>query len=86
MSKLAGFAEERFIDSAFPSGKYKQALIELAAKGHTVDVLDAQTLLMHTAAFESFDKRMTVLEVRRDSAWEKVDRRRSATKIISSTC
>jgi hypothetical protein len=85
VSKLAGLREERFIDSAFPSGKYKQALSELAAKGHTVDVLDAQTLLMHTAAFESFDKRMTVLEVRRDGAWEKVDRRRSATKIISPT-
>jgi hypothetical protein len=84
VSKLAGFSEERFVDSAFPRGTYKQALADLAAKGHTVDVLDAQTLLMHTAAFESFDKRMTVLEVRRDGAWEKVERRRSTTKTISS--
>ena len=84
VSKLAGFPEDRFSDSAFPSGGYQQALDELAAKGHTIDILDAQTLLMHTAAFESFDKRMTVLEVRRDGAWEKVERRRSATKTSSS--
>ena len=85
VSKLAGFSEERFVDSAFPRGTYEQALADLAAKGHTSDVLDGHTLLMHTAAFESFDKRMTVLEVRRDGAWEKVERRRSATKTISSS-
>ena len=56
VSKLAGFPEDRFSDSAFPSGGYQQALDELAAKGHTIDILDAQTLLMHTAAFESFDR------------------------------
>lgn len=84
VSKLAGFAEERFSDSAFPRGTYKEALADLAAKGHTCDVLDAQTLLMHTAAFESFDKRAAVLEVRRDSAWDKAERRRSAVKTISS--
>jgi hypothetical protein len=39
---------------------------------------------MQTAAFESFDKRAAVLEVRRDSAWDKVERRRSAAKTISS--
>jgi hypothetical protein len=60
-------------------------LADLAAEGQTEDVLDAQTLLMHASAFESFDKRMAVLEVRRDGAWEKVERRRSATKTISSS-
>ena len=84
VSKLEGYPEDQFSDSAFPSGGYQQVLDRLAAKGHTVDILDAQTLLMHTAAFESFDKRMTVLEVRRDGAWEKVERRRSATKANSS--
>jgi hypothetical protein len=84
VSKLAGFPEERFSDSAFPRGTYKQALADLAAKGCTSDVLDGLTLLMHTAAFESFDKRAAVLEVRRDSAWDKVERRRSTTKTISS--
>jgi hypothetical protein len=39
---------------------------------------------MHSAAFESFDKRAAVLEIRRDSALEKVERRRSASKTISS--
>jgi len=84
VSKLEGFPENQFSDSAFPSGGYQQALDRLAAKGHTVDILDAQTLLMHTAAFESFDKRMAVLEFRRDGAWEKVERRRSAAKSSSS--
>jgi hypothetical protein len=85
VSKLEGFPEDRFCDSAFPSGSgtYKQALADLAAKGYTIDVLDGQTLLTHTAAFESFDKRAAVLEVRRDSAWDKVERRRSASKTIS---
>jgi hypothetical protein len=84
VSKLGGFREDRFIDSPFSSGKYKQALADLAAKGHTLDVLDGQTLLTYTAAFESFDKRAAVLEVRRDSAWEKVERRRAQIKTISS--
>lgn len=84
VAKLEGFPEDRFCDSAFAVGRYRQTLAELAAKGQTEDVLDAQTLLMHAAAFESFDKRMTVLEARRDSAWEKIERRRSATKTISS--
>ncbi len=86
VSKLEGFAEDRFCDSSFPSGAgtYQRALSVLAAKGHTLDVLDGQTPLMHTAAFESFDKRATVLEVRRDSAWDKVERRRSASKTILS--
>jgi hypothetical protein len=84
VSKLAGFSEERFVDSAFPNGRYKEALADLAAKGHTCDVLDGQTLLMHTAAFESFDRRAAVLEVRRDNAWDKVERRRTAIKTISS--
>jgi hypothetical protein len=39
---------------------------------------------MYTAAFESFDKRSAVLEVRRDNAWDKVERRRSAMKTITS--
>jgi hypothetical protein len=85
VSKLAGFSEERFVDSAFPRGTYKQALANLAGQGHTTDVIDAQTVLMHTAAFESFDKRAAVLEVRRDGAWERVERRRFATKTISSS-
>lgn len=84
VSKLEGFPEDRFCDSAFPSGTYNQELARLAAKGHTMDVLDGQTLLMQTAAFESFDKRAAVLEVRRDSAWDKVERRRYATKTIAS--
>lgn len=84
VSKLSGLTEERFSDSAFPRGVYKEALVDLAAKGHTYDVLDGQTLLMYTAAFESFDKRSAVLEIRRDSAWDKVERRRSAIKTISS--
>jgi hypothetical protein len=84
VSKLAGLPEHRFVDSAFVRDTYKQALADLAAKGHTAQVLNAQTLLMHAAAFESFDKRAAVLEVRRDSAWEKVERRRAATKTISS--
>ena len=84
VSKLEGFPEDRFCDSAFPSGTYTQELARLAAKGHTADVLDGLTLLMHTSAFESFDKRAAVLELRRDSAWEKVERRRSASKTISS--
>src|SRR5712664_3432619 len=83
VSKLSGFSEERFVDSAFPRGAYKEALADLAVKGHTCDVLDGQTLLMYTAAFESFDKRSAVLEVRRDNAWDKVERRRSAMKTIT---
>ena len=73
-----------FGDSAFPTGRYKWTLADLASRGQTEDVLDAHTLLMHAAAFESFDKRMAVLEIRRDAAWEKVERRRSARKTISS--
>jgi hypothetical protein len=84
VSKLAGFSEKRFVDSAFPRGLYKEALADLAAKGHSPEVLDGQTLLMHAAAFESLDKRATTLELRRDSAWEKVERRRSSAKTISS--
>jgi hypothetical protein len=86
VSKLEGFAEDRFCDSAFPTGTgtYQRALSDLAVKGHTLDVLDGLTLLMHTPAFESFDKRAAVLEVRRDSAWDKVERRRSASKTIAS--
>ena len=84
VSKLSGLSEERFVDSPFPRGVYKEALADLAIKGHTCDVLDGQTLLMYTAAFESFDKRSAVLEVRRDNAWDKVERRRSAMKTITS--
>ena len=84
VSKFEGLPEESFEESAFSVGTYKQALARLAAKGHTIDVLDGQTLLTHTTAFESFDKRAAVLEVRRDSAWDKVERRRSASKTISS--
>jgi hypothetical protein len=84
VSKLDGFTEERFCDSAFPNGQYMEVLASLAAKGHTSDVLDGHILLMHTAAFESFDKRAAVLEIRRDSAWDKVERRRSEMKTISS--
>ena len=58
VSKLEGLPEERFEESAFSAGTFKQALARLAAKGHTIDVLDGQTLLMQTAAFESFDKRV----------------------------
>jgi hypothetical protein len=84
VSKLEGLRDDRFYDSAFRRGAYKQALADLAAKGHTFDVLDGQSLLAHADAFESFDKRMTVLEIRRDGAWEKVERRRSASKTISN--
>lgn len=84
VSKLDGFSEEGFSESPFPSGTYTQALARLAAKGHTMDVLDGLTLLAHTSAFESFDKRASVLEVRRDNAWEKVERRRSASKTLLS--
>lgn len=85
VSKLSGYSEKRFCDSAFPSGvgDYKEELAKLAIRGLTCDALDGQTLLMHAAAFESFDRRSAVLEHRRDSAWEKVERRRSAMKTIS---
>ena len=82
VAKLEGL-DHNFCESSFPAGRYRKTLADLAAKGQTEDVLDAQTLLMHASAFESFDKRMAVLEVRRDGAWEKVERRRSATKTIS---
>ena len=84
VSKLEGFSEDRFCDSPFLDGTYEQAAARLAAKGHTVDVIDAKTLLMQTAPFESFDKRAAVLEIRRDSALEKVEQRRAAGKTISS--
>jgi len=84
VAKLEGL-DHNFCESSFPAGRYRKTLADLAAKGQTEDVLDAQTLLMHASAFESFDKRMAVLEVRRDGAWEKVERRRSATKTISSS-
>jgi hypothetical protein len=86
VAKLEG-VEDNFSECSFRGGSeyYKAALANLAAKGQTEDVLDAQTMLMHAAAFESFDKRMAVLEARRDSAWEKVERRRYATKTISSS-
>ena len=83
VSKLEGLPEDQFELSAFSLGTYEKALARLAAKGHTIDVLDGQTLLMQTAAFESFDKRAAVLEVRRNNALEKVERRRSATKTIA---
>ena len=81
VSKLEGFAEDRFGDSSFPSGAgtYQRALSCLVAKGHTRDVLDGQTPLMHTAAFVRCDKRATVLEVRRDSALDNVERRLSGS-------
>lgn len=84
VAKLEG-ADRIFNESSFPTGRYGRTLADLAARGQTEDVLDAQTLLMHASAFESFDKRMAVLEVRRDGAWEKVERRRSASKTISSS-
>jgi hypothetical protein len=83
VAKLEGL-DHNFSESSFPSRTYSQTLADLAARGQTEDVLDAQTLLMHASAFESFDKRMAVLEVRRDGALEKVERRRSARKAISS--
>jgi hypothetical protein len=84
VARLQGLADN-FCESAFPTGRYAQALADLAIGGQTKEVLNAQTLLMHAAAFESFDKRMAVLEIRRDRAWEKLERRRSNAKIISSS-
>jgi len=84
VAKLEG-VDHRFSESSFPTGTYRKTLADLAARGQAEDVLDAQTLLMHASAFESFDKRMAVLEIRRDGAWEKVERRRSARKTISSS-
>ena len=84
VSELLGHAEEHFSESPFPSGRYKGALARLAARGHTSDILDAHVLLRHAAAFESFDKRSSVLEARRDGAWDKLERRRSGMKTISS--
>jgi hypothetical protein len=82
VAKLEGL-DHHFSESSFPSRTYSKTLADLAARGQTEDVLDAQTLLMHASAFESFDKRMAALEIRRDGAWEKVERRRSARKTIS---
>jgi hypothetical protein len=84
VARLEGLADN-FSESAFRSGRYAQVLADLAIDGQTEEVLNAQTLLMHAAAFESFDKRMAVLEIRRDGAWEKLERRRSNAKIISSS-
>jgi hypothetical protein len=84
VSELEGVTEARFSESAFPTGQYKKTLASLAAVGHTPDILDAHVLLRHAAAFESFDKRAAVLEMRRDGAWDKVERRRSDMKTISS--
>lgn len=84
VNKLEGLPDDQFSDSSFSIGIYEKTLARLEAKGHTTDALDAHTLLMHTAAFESFDKRATVLEMRRDKAWEKVERYRSVTKTICS--
>lgn len=84
VSELEGYEEDRFCDSSFPTGQYQKALARLAAEGHTPDVIDAHVLLRHATAFESFDKRAGVLEMRRDGAWEKLERRRSGMKTISS--
>ena len=84
VSELEGYPEDSFSESSFPTGRYKKALASLAAEGHTSDILDAHILLRHAAAFESFDKRATVLEARRDGAWDKLERRRSEMKTISS--
>ena len=84
VSELQGRPEDRFCDSAFPTGEYESTLASLAAEGHTLDIIDAHVLLRHAAAFESFDKRAGVLEMRRDGAWEKFERRRSGMKTISS--
>ncbi len=84
VSELEGYEEDRFCDSSFPTGQYQKALARLAALGHTPDVIDAHVLLRHASAFESFDKRAGVLEMRRDGAWEKLERRRSGMKTISS--
>ncbi len=84
VAKLEGL-DHRFSESSFPSRTYNKTLADLAARGQTEDVLDAQILLMHASAFESFDKRMAALEIRRDNAWDKVERRRSARKTISSS-
>lgn len=83
VSKFEGISADRFCDSPFVTGTYKQTLSDLAAKGQSIDNLDGLTLLMHTDAFESFDKRAAVLEMRRDTALDKFERRRSAAKTIS---
>jgi hypothetical protein len=84
VSELVGFREEQFVESPFLTERYNDALAYLATKGHTSDILDAHILLKHAAAFESFDKRAGVLEMRRDGAWDKLERRRSEMKTISA--
>ena len=83
VSDLLGL-EDRFCESPFPTGRYNKTLAMLAEMGHTPEILDAHVLLRQAAAFESFDKRAAMLEVRRDRALEKLERRRSEMKTISS--
>jgi hypothetical protein len=84
VSELDGYPEDRYCESPFPTGRYQEALAGLLEKGLTSDNIDAHVLLSHAAAFESFDKRAALLEVRRDSAWDKLERRRGASlKTIS---
>lgn len=84
VSKLNGVPEDRFCDSPFVMGDFNKELDNLAAAGHDEDALNAQALLMFGSTFESFDKRAALLELRRDRAWEKLERWRTAQLSIDN--
>ena len=84
VSKLNGVPEDRFCDSSFVLGDFDEDLNHLAAAGHNEDALNAQALLMFGSTFESFDKRAAVLEMRRDNAWDRLERWRTAQQTIDN--
>ncbi|WP_139069966.1 hypothetical protein [Tardiphaga robiniae] len=85
VAKLLGFSEERFCDSPLPTGQYGQKIEELTRKGYDPKDFNAQTTMIFASTFESLDKRLAVVELRRDQALSKLEDRRAADLAVLKT-
>ncbi|MGM5033789.1 hypothetical protein [Tardiphaga sp. 803_E3_N1_3] len=85
VAKLLGFPDERFCDSPLPRGQYGEKIEELKRKGYDPEDLNAQTTMIFASIFESVDKRLAVVEMRRDQALSKLEDRRAADLAVLKT-
>jgi hypothetical protein len=85
VSRLNGYPDDRFIDSALPTGHYAAGIQDLANKGYPLKDIDAYSALTFAPAFDSLDKRAATLELRRNQALTAFEDRRSQQDLADRT-
>jgi len=85
VSRLNGHKDERFCDSPLPKGSYKAGIAGLEAKGYPLEDIDAFSALSFASALESFDKRASSLELRRNAALAALEDRRAQSALAERT-